>query len=406
VHRAYPRRPRGQHAPAGAPRGGRFHRRPVRRHDEGVATRRREGNGGDTRRATRRRPRRRHAPALVVIIVVGVAALAVVFALARALEDERPSGPYLIGAWTFGDRGSLEHAVDAGAIDEVSVDWLQSRADGSVAAPKADSGFIAEARSKDCRVIVTLTDYDEATHQFDPAIAAAILATAETRRRHVATVTDWCRDNAVDGVDVDWEALTAAQRNGYAAFVEELARQLHKDGRLIAVDVYPKTREPGGWDGPRAQDWRRLGRTVDQFRVMTYNYSGSWSEPGPLSPPEWMDKVLDFAETQVKPRKIVMGVGFYGREWRGAQTTDLVWADVRRIRSADKPRVSRGPSAELMLTYDQDGAGHTAFFPDAKAIDAKLLMLLEQHPHIRGVYCWIMGQEDPAAWTVLRKRLH
>jgi spore germination protein len=373
-----------------------------------VATRETDANGGGgaTRQPSRRGPRRPRVPALVVIIGVGLAALAVVFALAGALEDERPHGPYLIGAWTFGDRDSLERAVDAGAIDEVSVDWLQSRADGSVTAPKADAGFIAEARDKDCRVIVTLTDYNEAILQFDPAIAAAILATAETRRRHVAAVADWARDHDVDGVDVDWEALTAGQRNSYSTFVEELARRLHKDGRLIAVDVYPKTREPGGWDGPRAQDWRRLGRAVDQFRVMTYNFSGSWSGPGPLSPPTWMDRVLDFAETQVKPRKIVMGVGFYGRDWRGAQTTDLVWTDVERIRSADKPRAARGPSAELTLSYSRDGARHTAFFPDAKAIDAKLLMLLEQHPHIRGVYCWIMGQEDPAAWKVLRKRLH
>ena len=342
----------------------------------------------------------------MVIVVVGLAALAAVFTLAKVLDDERPSGPYLIGAWTFGDRASLQRAVDAGAIDEVSVDWLQSRADGGVEAPKADASFVAEARKKDCRVIVTLTDYNEATHQFEPAIAAAILATADTRRRHVAAVADWCRDNRVDGVDVDWQALTSGQRDGYATFVEELARRLHKDGRLIAVDVYPKTREPGGWDGPRSQDWQRLGRAVDQFRVMTYNFSGSWSGPGPLSPPAWMDKVLDFAETQVKPRKIVMGLGFYGRDWRGAQTTDLVWTDVRRIRSADKPRTSRGPSAELTLSYSRDGAAHTAFFPDAKAIDAKLVMLLQQHPHIRGVYSWIMGQEDPAVWKVLRTRLH
>ena len=161
--------------------GGRFLSRPVRRHDEGVATRGREGNGdGEARRATRRRPRRRRAPALVFIIVGGVAAVAVTFVLARALEDERPHGSYLIGAWTFGDRGSLERAVDAGAIDEVSVDWLQSRADGSVEAPRADASFIVEARKEDCRVIVILTEYDEAIPQFDPAIPAAILATART----------------------------------------------------------------------------------------------------------------------------------------------------------------------------------------------------------------------------------
>ena len=72
-----------------------------------------------------------------------------------------------------------------------------------MAAPKADASFIVEARKKDCRVIVTLTDYNEAIPQFDPAIPAAILATSETRRRHVAAVADWCRDNDADGVDVD-----------------------------------------------------------------------------------------------------------------------------------------------------------------------------------------------------------
>lgn len=386
-----------------SPLEGRFLRRPVRRHDEGVTTRAREPRSGDGKS---RRQRRRRTPALVIILIVGLAAVAAAFALASVLEDERPHGPYLIGAWTFGDRALLAHAVAAGAIDEVSVDWLQSRPDGSVAAPGADARFIAEARKLDCRVIVTLTDYSSTTHQFDPAIAAAILATPETRRRHVAAVADWCRANDVDGVDVDWEALTAEQRNDFTAFVEELAQRLHDDGRVIAVDVYPKIGEPGGWDGPRAQDWRRLGRAVDQFRVMTYNYSGSWSDPGPLSPPAWMNKVLDFAETQVEPRKIVMGIGFYGRDWRGAKTTDLVWTDVQRIRSADTPRESRGPSAELVLSYSRDGAEHTAYFPDATAIDAKLAMLLERHPRIRGVYCWIMGQEDPAAWEVLRKRLH
>jgi hypothetical protein len=121
------------------------------------------------------------------------------------------------------------------------------------------------------------------------------------------------------------------------------------------------------------------------------------------------DADRDRLEPAIVPRLrqvVFMGVGFYGRDWRGAQTTDLVWADVQRIRSADKPRAARGPSAELMLSYSRDGAGHTAFFPDAEAIDAKLLMLLERHPHIRGVYCWVMGQEDPAAWKVLRERLY
>ena len=356
------------------------------------------------RRAARRR--RRRLPPLLVIVAAGLIAVAAAFALATALDDDRPHGPYLIGAWTFGDRASLDAAVAAGAIDEVSADWLQSRADGSVVAPRLDADFIAEARHEDCRVFVTLTDYDETRHTFDPAISAAILASAASRRRHAEAVAAWCRQYDVAGVDVDWEAVKGSRRDAYSAFVEELAGRLHADDRLIAVDVYPKLSEPGGWDGPRAQDWARLGRAVDQFRVMTYNYSGSWSGPGPLSPPDWMDRVLSFAETQVAPRRIVMGLGFYGREWRGSTTADLVWDDVEEIRASLDPRETRTASRELRLAYRRDGSRREAYFPDAAAVRAKLRMLLSRHPHVRGVYAWLMGQEDPRAWRELARALH
>ena len=359
----------------------------------------------DSPRRRARRSRRR-LPALLVIVAVGIVAVGVAFALATALDDDRPHGPYLIGAWTFGDRGSLERAVDAGALDEVSADWLQSRADGTVVAPRLDAGFIEAARDEDCRVFVTLTDYDEAQHTFDASISAAILRTAASRRRHADAVAAWCREYDVAGVDVDWEAVKGSRRDAFSAFVEELAGRLHADDRLIAVDVYPKLSEPGGWDGPRGQDWARLGRAVDQFRVMTYNYSGSWSGPGPLSPPGWMDRVLSFAETQVAPRRIVMGLGFYGREWRGPATTDLVWDDVRAIRAELDPRETRTASRELHLAYRRDGVRYEAFFPDAPAVRAKARLLVSRHPHIRGVYAWLMGQEDPRVWRELARLLH
>ena len=66
----------------------------------------------------------------------------------------------------------------------------------------------------------------------------------------------------------------------------------------------------------------------------------------------------------------------------------------------------RTASGELLLEYQRDGKTHQAFFPDGPAIRAKVRMLLAAHPHIRGVYAWQMGQEDPRAWRELRKALH
>jgi len=118
-----------------------------------------------------------------------------------------------------------------------------------------------------------------------------------------------------------------------------------------------------------------------------------------------MDRVLDFAETQVTSERIVMGLGFYGRDWRGSSTTDLVWSNVESIRSAYEPQERRTTSGELRLTYLRDGHRHVAFFPDAAAVRAKLRMLREEHPGIQGVYAWCMGQEDPRVWRELHEAL-
>ena len=201
-----------------------------------------------TGRRRARRPRRRRS-ALLLIVLVGLVAIAVAFALAGALDDDRPHGPYLIGAWTFGDRASLDAAVKAGAIDEVSADWLQSRADGSVAAPRLDTDFLAAVRHDDCRVFVTLTDYDESRHTFDPAISAAVLATSGSRRRHAEAVAAWCKTYDVAGVDVDWEAVKGSRRDAVL--------RLRRGARPAAARRRPPHRRRRL---PQAQGARRLGR--------------------------------------------------------------------------------------------------------------------------------------------------
>ncbi|MEW6367514.1 MAG: glycosyl hydrolase family 18 protein [Acidobacteriota bacterium] len=314
---------------------------------------------------------------------------------------------YEVSAWTFGDRASLDAATSRGAIDAVAVDWYASLPNGGLRTDRSeDLTFVAEARSRGLRVAATVTNLSRKTWDFDPALAHRLLTSRKLRNRHISRIVSLCVSKGYDGIDLDWESLYETDRDRFSQFVERLAAALHPKGKYLAIAVHAKTSEPGGWSGARAEDYKRLGAAVDEFNVMTYDYSGSWSHPGPISPPDWADAVLAFAESVVAPGKIRMGVPFYGYDWVGSDADGVLWSDVQSLIAEYAPTLVRDSSGEVTFNYqDQSARTHTVFFQDRTAIGIKLQMLLDKHPSIAGIGIWVMGDEDPGFWDEIVAKL-
>ena len=230
---------------------------------------------------------------------------------------------YRVTAWTLGDAASLEAATAADAVDEVDFDWYHTQADGSVTAENEDPDLVAAARDHGLNIFATVTNSTSSGKAFSRDLAAAVLASPDRRRRFIDDLLALVKDMGYDGVDLDWEDLRPADRDGFSALVEELADALHAEDRFLSIAVMPKTSEPGEWDNQKYADWSRIGKAVDEFKIMTYSYSGPWGDPGPQAPPEWVDRVLTFAERKVPPGKISMGVPFYGFDWHGGSVATV-----------------------------------------------------------------------------------
>jgi spore germination protein len=323
------------------------------------------------------------------------------------VEEGQNAGivPYCVSAWTFGSRPSLARATGARAIDEVDVDWYWSTAGGGVATSGEDPEYVAEAHAAGLSVLATVSNWSAAIGGFDPTIAAHILVSPASRAVHVAALIDLCASRGCDGIDLDWEMLRAGDRERFSLFVEALAVALHAQGKRLSIAVHAKESEPGSWSGAQAQDWRRLGAAADLLKIMTYDYSGAWSGPGPVSPPAWVDRVLAVAESQVDPAKVMMGVPFYGYDWCGKNVTSLTWSQATRLRQSRHAKLVRGPSREASFAYVRQRARHTVYYQDAAAIAAKLDVLARKHPRIAGICIWVMGGEDPAFWPLIAARL-
>ena len=369
-----------------------------------------------------RRARLRRQRLLALLLLAGALALVVVLLFTVgpfAAHLDRPGKPplgylrtplggrhYRVSAWTLGSVASLEAATSVQAVDELDFDWYHAQADGNVTAENENLDLVAAARERDLNIFATVTNSKDASGSFSRSIAAAILASPELRRRLIDNLVTLVEDKGYDGIDLDWEALKAADRDRFSSFVAELAAALHAKRRFLSIAIFPKTSEPGQWDNQISADWVRLGRAADEVKIMTYSYSGSWSGPGPQAPLAWVNRVLTFAESVVPVRKISMGVPFYGFDWHNGAVSAVRASTGVALAARYRVAIGRDPgSQEATLRFADKGVTHEVFFQDQTAIAAKLAELRARHPKIAGISIWVMSQEAAGFWPLIERKL-
>jgi spore germination protein len=302
---------------------------------------------------------------------------------------------------------SLHWAVAARAIDEVDLDWWHQRADGSLVPELASPAFVVQAHADHLQVFATITNRRSDDAPFDPAIAAAILATPASRAASVARLVTLCRQRSYDGIDLDWESLRAGDRDAFSAYVRLLGAELHAAGRRLSIAVYAKSRDyPAGPEAGAmaAEDYGALGQAADEFKLMTYAQHNGYTGPGPISSPAYMAPVLAYAERHVPARKIWLGVPFFGLGW-GSGVSYLLWTDAEALLAATHAALQRSYSGEALFRYTAAGVGHTVYFQDRSAVASVLRFAGEQQPRIAGIAIWVMGGEDPGFWPVVHRTL-
>ena len=288
---------------------------------------------------------------------------------------------------------------NADVLSEVNFFWYELGSDGEIQGSVQSRPGLQAARDAGLRVLPSILNGGFARER-----VATIIHDPDRRTAHIEAIVQLVLENDYDGIDIDYESLHAEDRDAFTAFIEELAAALHREGKLLSTTVHPNTDEGGTWGGPQAQDWAKLGAVSDEFKIMVYDMHHGASEAGPIAPLDWADAVLTYAESQVEPGKIFLGVPWYGYDWVGSTGESIEWRQaVKRARLYDADVQRDASSGEAWFTYD-DGR-HTVYYNDAETLRGRLQMMLTKHPDIAGVSIWRLGGEDPENWVVLNEML-
>ena len=306
------------------------------------------------------------------------------------------------------NRGFDVIAANADVFSDVSPFWYRVEADGRVVPFTTDWGtsyedpaILSFLRAKGILVIPTVANVLNGV--WDGALVSGIINDPVLTTVNISSLVQLAVTKEYDGIDLDYENLSASDRPAFTDFVSQLAVALHAYGKLLTVNVYGKTAEPGTWNGPQAQDWSAIGQVVDQVRIMTYEYHWSTSGPGPISPIDWVSDVLAFARSTIPAQKIMQGIPLYGYDWVDQSGVDHVWEEAMALAKQYGATINwDATSASPWFEYLAKRTRHTVWFENASSVDAKLL--LNTAYSVGGVSFWRLGGEDQGTWSALRTR--
>jgi len=343
--------------------------------------------------------------AAALVAVVTFVAQAVLFRSLTPAKSSIPEAVAVVPYWNF-SRGLNTVLANKHELTMVSP-WMYgvnasggvSPLDGSSAA--SASAALARLRASGLKLVPTIANFRDGAWQYE--LVAPMLHDWEQMHQQVRAITRLATAQHLDGVDIDYEDLRAGDREAFSTFISVLARALHKQGKILAVDVFAKASDAGYDQRNRAEDYRALGQAADQVRLMAYDYHWTTSPPGPVAPIGWVNQVLSYATREIPAKKIVLGVPLYGYDWSGGKGTAVTWLQVLRLlRTYPVPIHWDSSSQSPWVRYtDQGGRQHELWFENAYSASVKFDAA---HRHrIGGVYLWMFGDEDALTWTKLRE---
>ncbi|OGY19005.1 MAG: hypothetical protein A3F04_00560, partial [Candidatus Chisholmbacteria bacterium RIFCSPHIGHO2_12_FULL_49_9] len=319
-------------------------------------------------------------------------------------------------------------------LTQIAFFSLQIDADGNINKLKEDGteepGWTAfkgpsfgtifrKAKESGAKVILTIQAMDQET-------ISEVVNDPLKRSRAIAQTLEAILTKNLDGVNIDFEYAGAPSVNtvdNFTEFVKEFNGELQakKPNATLTVDVFADAvAKVRLWDIPEFVE------DVDHIIIMAYDFHrASSSVAAPVAPirgaPEYWEYDIGKALTEftkiVPMEKIILGVPYYGYEWR--TTTDTPYATTypksgslatfKRIQTLIEEKNPKLDWDETALaprvTYTEKGEIYQIYYENETSLGLKYDLVNQSG--IAGIGIWALGYdgEYPNLWNLLAEKL-
>jgi len=211
------------------------------------------------------------------------------------------------------------------------------------------------------------------------------------------------------GLEVDFEFIRREDAEGYVAFLMRLKQALAEQGYPLFVALAPKTSANQAGLLYEGHDYRGIGAVADYVILMTYEWGYQFGPPGAVAPIQNVERVVQYAVTEIPPEKILLGIPNYGYDWplpyvKGETEAKGISMEVALQTALENRAEIRFDDLTATPYFEytaSDGVMHVVWFENGSSIRNKLALVDEYR--LGGISIWQVMRYFPQLYRVLNQ---
>ena len=246
------------------------------------------------------------------------------------------------------------------------------------------------------------------SNEFEPVKTHAFLTNYQARMLAIQQLVAWTKLYNLEGINIDFENVYLEDKPHLVQFVRELTPFLHKEGKIVSIDVT----HPGGSDmWSLFLDRQTLAKSVDYMMVMSYDeHWAGGPEAGSVASLPWVEKGIQEMLKEVPAEKLILGVPFYTRLWNikdGNVTSQTMSMDAARAWVAEHqltPTVDEETKQQYVEFLNPDGSMSRMWLENEVSVKQRIDLIHKYK--LAGIGSWARAFSSNEIWNTVNQNLH
>lgn len=313
--------------------------------------------------------------------------------------------------------GKLQEMMEGvSGVNTISPTWFALSDNEGNFSSIASTTYVEQAHAMGLEVWALIDDFTNSVNTYE------IFSYSAKRAHLIEQLMSAVATYDLDGLNIDFEQISAEAGPHYVQFLRELSIQCRKNGIVLSVDNYvPK-------EFTSHYNREEQGRVVDYVIVMGYDeHWASSEESGSVASLGFVKEGIEQTLQMVPAEKVINALPFYTRIWvETPKTEEEVAAEdptaetyvpyhlsseamsmqgaINAIEKAGVTAEWDEVTAQNYAEYERDGSTYKVWLEDDASITAKMQAV--QSYKIGGVAGWKLGLQNNSVWAIISEYLN